>query len=388
MSMAPEEVTCPPLREVAGFFLKLGTIAFGGPAAHIAMMEDELVRRRKWIAPQDFLDLLAVANLLPGPSSTELAIFIGYRLRGLIGLLLAGCCFILPAFFLVSAIAWAYVRYGSLPAATGILYGIKPVVIAIVLQALWRLGKSAIKTSALLVLGVAALVASLFGMNPIFVLFGAALVAAIMFWARQRTAPALAFAFPLKPLALAGISGAVSLSGILLVFLKLGCVVFGSGYVLLAFLRADFVTSRHWLTESQLLDAVAVGQVTPGPVFTTATFIGYLLAGPKGAVAATVGIFAPAFVFVAAAGPIVQRLRQSKIAGAILDGLNAASLGLMATVTWELAKAAVVNQTTLYIALGSVILLARFRLNSVWLVAGGAAIGITVVMVSHSHGLP
>lgn len=369
-------VAAPPLAEVAAFFLKLGTIAFGGPAAHVAMMEDELVRRRKWVSPGEFLDLFAVANLLPGPSSTELAIYLGYRLGGIAGLLLAGCCFILPAFLMVAALAWAYVRYGSLPAAVGILYGVKPVVIAIVLQALWRLSRSAVKTPMLAVLGFLALVASFVGVNPIAILFGAGCLAAGGYAVQRRTTPTAPLAIGLPSLSLAaGASASPTLGGLFFVFLKLGCVVFGSGYVLLAFLRPELVTSRHWLSESQLLDAVAVGQVTPGPVFTTATFIGYVVAGPKGALLATVGIFAPAFVFVALTGPLVRKLRESKTAGALLDGLNVASLALMAVVTWQLAHSAVVDRVTLAVALASAVLLLCYRVNSTWLVALGASVG-------------
>jgi chromate transporter len=370
--------------QLALFFLKLGTIAFGGPAAHVAIMEDELVRRRKWVTPQDFLDLLAVANLLPGPSSTELAIFIGFRLRRWAGLLVAGCCFILPAFLIVIALAWAYVRYGGLPAAVGILYGIKPVVIAIIVQGLWRLSKTAVKTRMSGVVGVLALIASFAGISPVVILAGAATFAALSFALQKHSVGAsiLPLTALQKPRLLAAWVPIFALSatttGIFLLFLKFGCVVFGSGYVLLAFLRADLVTHRHWLTESQLLDAVAVGQVTPGPVFTTATFIGYLLAGSRGAVAATVGIFAPAFVFVAAAGPFVARLRGSKVAGAMLDGLNVASLALMAWVTWQLAQAAIVGPVTWAVALISAAALLCFRVNSLWLIVGGAAVGVAV----------
>jgi chromate transporter len=367
-----------PLRQVAAFFLRLGTIAFGGPAAHIAMMEDELVRRRRWVGAGDFLDMLAVANLLPGPNSTELAIFIGYLLRGLPGLLLAGVCFILPAFLMVAAIAWAYVRYGSLPAAVGILYGVKPVVIAIVLQALWRLGRSAVKTPALAVLGVLAIAAGFAGIQPIYVLFGTAAIAAVIYSIRARRIaklPVLSLlAPPVIPLAATG----VSLGGLFLAFLKMGCIVFGSGYVLLAFLRTDLVTQRHWLTESQLLDAVAVGQVTPGPVFTTATFIGYVIAGPRGAAVATAGIFAPAFVFVAFTGPLVRQLRKSKFAAALLDGLNVAALAVMAVVTWQLAKAAIIDQFTLALALICAVVLLRWKINSTWVVLVGAAAGLAM----------
>jgi len=377
--MPPDSAAHPPLRQVAGFFLKLGTIAFGGPAAHIAMMEDELVGRRKWIAAADFLDLLAVANLIPGPSSTELAIFIGYRLRGIRGLLLAGVCFILPAFLMVGAIAWAYQRYGALPAVAGLLYGIKPVVIAIVIQALWRLAKSAVKNRWLAALGIAALIACFVGANPALVLLAAGVVAATVYRLRAGagTLPMLAVTMPATSAA-ATVSAfsAVTLPGIFLIFLKIGCIVFGSGYVLLAFLRAELVDGRHWLTESQLLDAVAVGQVTPGPVFTTATFIGYLLSGPWGAVVATLGIFAPAFLLVAIAGPLIPRLRRSKLAAAALDGLNVASLALMANVAWQLARAAIIGWPTAVIALVCAILLLRFKLNSIWFIAAGAGIGL------------
>jgi len=366
------------LGRLALLFLKLGTIAFGGPAAHIAMMEDELVRRRRWVRSADFLDLLAVANLLPGPSSTELAIFLGYRLCGVAGLLLAGTCFVLPAFLIVASIAWAYVLYGHLPAATGLLYGVKPVVIAIVLQALWRLGASAFKTRLLGALGLLALAASFSGAPPLPVLAGTAVAAAAVAWMRRprSAAPDLGAVVPALPLAgAASATAGAGLAGIFLVFLKVGAVVFGSGYVLLAFLRADLVVQRHWLTESQLLDAIAVGQVTPGPVFTTATFIGYVLHGLPGAVVATAGIFAPAFLFVAATGPLVRLLRGSSLAGAALDGLNAGSLALMAFVTWQLGRTAIVDRLTLGLAVVSAVLLLRYRLNATWLVLGAGLLG-------------
>jgi chromate transporter len=388
----------PPLGELAGFFLKLGTIAFGGPAAHVALMEDELVRRRRWVSSAEFLDLLAMANLLPGPSSTELAIFIGYRLRGLRGLLIAGLCFILPAFVMVTALAWGYVHYGKLPAVTGILWGVKPVVIAVVIQALVRLGKTALKTAELIGIAILAITASCLGASPVAVLAGAAALSAILFALRDRRAiqPIAMVGSPALPLAagvggMAGGAAGVSLGGIFLVFLKIGCIVFGSGYVLLAYLQNDLVVHRHWLGSAQLLDSVAVGQVTPGPVFTTATFIGYVLAGPKGAAIATVGIFAPAFVFVALAGPLIRHLRRSRLIGTLLDGLNAASLGLMAFVTYQLAWSAIVRDTpgqgpkldwlALLIALASASLLIRYTFNSAWLIAGGAAVGLVRMVI-------
>jgi chromate transporter len=372
----------PSLSGLAGFFLKLGTLAFGGPAAHIGMMEDELVRRRQWISADDFLDLMAVSNLLPGPSSTELAILIGYRLCGFAGLLVAGVCFILPAFLMVGVLAWSYVRYGSLPAVAGLLYGVKPAVIAIVLQALWRLGRAAIKSPALGTMGVLALLACFLGCSPLLVLFGTAIVGAAIYAIRQRSATQAAAGFwiPTFPIA-AGTPALAGLGGIFLVFVKLGCIVFGSGYVLLAFLRADLVIHRHWLTEGQLLDSVAVGQVTPGPVFTTATFIGYVLAGPKGALVATAGIFAPAFIFVAAAGPLVHRVRASKIASMFLDNLNVASLALMAYVTYQLARSAITDWATLGLALISAVVLFSLGINSAWVVAAGAIIGLGLTLL-------
>jgi len=376
------------LYELALLFLRLGATAFGGPAAHIAMMEDEVVRRRKWLTPGEFLDLLGATNLIPGPNSTEMAIHVGHRRAGVLGLVVAGICFILPATFMVSVIAWLYVRYGALPEAEGILYGVKPVIIAVVLQALFGLGRAAIKSKRLVVLGLACALLNLLGVNEIAVLFGAGLV--MMGWRcisrpRSRAGSSAMFlsgAWPAVPLVtatgIAGLSVATpfSIAALFLFFLKVGSVLFGSGYVLLAFLRADLVERWHWLTESQLLDAIAVGQFTPGPLFTTATFIGYMLHGPTGALAATVGIFLPAFFFVAASGPLIPRLRASPLAAAFLDAVNVASLALMAVVMWQLGRAALVNGFTVALAMVSAVLLFRYRLNSAWLVLGGALLGL------------
>lgn len=366
-------------RDVALLFLKLGTTAFGGPAAHIAMMEDEVVRRRRWLTREEFLDYLGATNLIPGPNSTELAIHIGHARAGWPGLLAAGLAFILPSTLIVGSIAWAYVRYGALPEVAGLLYGVKPVVLAIVAQALWSLGGTAVKSKGLAVLAVAAVVAAAAGVHELLVLAiaGAIMMAAV---AARGTAAAT----PLLMMSAASgvtapVSGAAAatfgLWPLFLVFAKAGAVLFGSGYVLLAFLRADLVDRLHWLTEAQLLDAIAVGQVTPGPVFTTATFIGYVLGGSAGAAVATVGIFLPAFVFVALSGPLVPRIRRSTIAGAALDGVNVASLALMAVVSWQLGRTAVIDPLTAGIAVASLIVVLRFRLNSVWLIGAGAALG-------------
>ncbi len=366
------------LPDLALLFLRLGTTAFGGPAAHIAMMEDEVVRRRGWMTQQEFLDLLGATNLIPGPNSTEMAIHIGHRQGGWPGLLVAGVSFILPAVLIVMAFGWAYVRYGSLPQVAGILYGVKPVIIAIVLQALWSLGKTSIKTKLLAGVAVAAVILTFLGIHELVILFGAGIIVGTWCLIRQVGRRGLTSMFSVTPLALflsASATTTFGLWSLFLFFLKVGSVLYGSGYVLLAFIRADLVERWHWLTESQLLDAIAVGQVTPGPVFTTATFVGYMLAGPKGAMVATAGIFLPAFFFVAVSGPLVPRIRRSPTAGAFLDGVNAAALALMVVVTYQLGRAALIDITTLALALLSGVILFRFRVNSVWLIIGGAIAG-------------
>jgi chromate transporter len=375
------------LLALATAFLKLGTIAFGGPAAHIALMQEEFVRRRAWMTQQEFLDRLGAANLIPGPSSTEMAIYIGYTKRGWPGLIVAGCCFIIPAAILVSAIAATYVRYGSMPRVSGVLYAVKPVVIAVVVQAFWKLARSAIKTKVLGGIGIISAIALLLGVENLLVLAGAGLLAAVpVLYARLKSKASLATLnlLWLKPkTAMASLAAAVAVSAapfslwrLFLTFLKIGSVLFGSGYVLLAFLRSDFVLRLHWLTEKQLLDAVAVGQVTPGPVFTTATFIGYLLGGPSGAAVATVGIFLPGFLLVAASGSLIPRIRRSPLAGAVLDGVVVGSLALMGVVTWQLGRAILVDPLTIAIACLSAVLLFAFRLNAAWLILAAAIIGV------------
>jgi chromate transporter len=370
------------LAEIARLFLKLGTIGFGGPAAHIALMEDEVVRRRGWLSRERFLDLLGATNLIPGPNSTEMAIHVGHQRAGWRGLVVAGVSFILPAFLIVLACAWAYVRYGTLPAAEGLLRGVKPVIIAIVLQALWGLGRAATRTRLLAALALVSLAAAAAGVHELAVIFGAGLLAALLAWARSTSASRV-HGIGILPLGAAAVASSAaaapfSLSSLFLVFLKIGSVLFGSGYVLLAFLRSDLVVRRGWLTEGQLLDAVAVGQITPGPVFTTATFVGYVLGGVGGAVVATVGIFLPAFVFVALSGPLVPRIRRSPVAGAFLDGVNVASIALMALVTAQLARAAIVDAWTAAIAVVAALLLLRLRASPAWLVPVAALLGLVL----------
>jgi len=367
-------------------FLKLGTIAFGGPAAHVALMDDEVVRRRRWLSRQEFLDLLGATNLIPGPNSTEMAIHVGNRQAGWPGLLVAGACFILPAALLVSGFAWAYVRYGSLPQVQAVLYGVKPVIIAIVVQALLSLGRTALKTIPLGVIALAASLLAFLGVNELLVLFACGGVALVGKWLTRRPWKKLVglltvSSWPFAPVlgAPAGIGSTTAGFGLwplFLFFVKVGSVLYGSGYVLLAFIRADLVERWHWLTEQQLLDAIAVGQVTPGPVFTTATFIGYVLGGGPGAAIATIGIFAPAFVFVALSGPIVPRIRRSPLAGAFLDGVNAGSLALMVFVTYQLGRAALVDIPTLALAAGTGVILLLLRPNSAWLVLAGGILGV------------
>jgi chromate transporter len=371
--------------EVAKLSIKLGTIAFGGPAAHIAMMHDEMCVRRRWVSEERFLDLLGAANLIPGPSSTELAIYLGYERAGWKGLIFGGICFILPAMLLVLAIAWAYVNYGATPEAAWLLYGIKPVIVAIIVQALWGLVKSAVKGPLLAAAGFLVLAFYLAGFNPVALIFGSGLMVMLSangwrYWRQARNTSAGVALFPALAASVAQVAGTVpvpfSVTTLFVTFLKLGSVVFGSGYVLLAFLRNDFVYGLGWLNDQQILDAVAVGQFTPGPVFTTATFIGYVVGGISGAILATVGIFLPAFVFVAAVFPLVGMLRRSQWASGFLDGVNVGALGLIAGVTWQLGRAALIDWFTVVVAVAALALILRFKTNSAWLVLGGGAAGL------------
>ena len=375
------------LREVGALFFQMGWIAFGGPAAHIALMRREVVIRRKWLTEQQFLDLLGASNLIPGPTSTELAIYLGYARAGHLGLVLAGALFILPAMFLVLALAWAYGRYGSTPQIGAILYGIKPVIIAVIVQAIYSLLPTAVKTLRLAMVVLLSAALYLLGINPLIPLFGLSILV-MLAENRARLARAagvgwMVLAVPLATAAAPVAIGAVgfSLAVLFRTFLKIGATLYGSGYVLLAFLRDDFVSRLGWLTDRQLLDAVAVGQFTPGPVFTTATFIGYLTGGRWGGIVATVGIFLPAFIFAAAVYPLVPRLRASPWAATFLDGANAAALGLMVAVAWQLARSSVVDSLTAILALIAVVLLIRSKINSAWLVLGGALIGLAARFV-------
>ena len=378
-----------PLRELAALFLRLGVTAFGGPAAHIAMMRAEVVDRLKWLSDREFLDLLAATNLIPGPNSTEMAIHLGYRRAGIPGLLVAGTCFIVPAALIVGGIAWGYARYGETPAVGWLMYGIAPVVIAIVVQALVKLGQAALGRAAHVLIAAGALAAALAGVNEL-VLLAAGAGAGLLLALRPRPGAAAAVLLALPALLSRALAGTTALAAsaalaveaapftvakLALFFLKAGSVLFGSGYVLLAFLRADLVQRWGWLTDQQLIDAITVGQMTPGPVFTTATFIGYLLGGWAGAVLATAAIFAPGFVLVAVTHPLIPKMRASRLLGGCLDGVIAASLGLMASVTWLLGRAALVDLPTSTLAAAGAAVLFAWRPNATWLILGGAVAG-------------
>ncbi len=373
------------LKEVAGLFLKLGFTSFGGPAAHTALMHREIVEQRKWLTEQEFLDLLGATNIIPGPNSTEMAIHIGFLRAGWPGLIAGGLSFLAPAMFMVLGLAWAYVRFGSMPEAQWLLYGIKPVVIAIILQAIWNLARRATKSVFLAACGLIILAAYfLLRANEIALLFGGGIVIMLLEnirRSRKQALPQVSLSALMRLSALPAASlaaSAFSLPLMFLTFLKIGAILYGSGYVLLAFLRADFVQRLGWLTDRQLLDAIAVGQITPGPLFTSATFIGYLLGGVPGGVLATLGIFLPSFVFVAITNPWIPKIRSSTWAASFLDGINMASLSLMTAVTIELGRASLVDWPAILIGVLALILLLRFRLNSTWLIAGGALAGIAV----------
>ena len=369
------------MKELAALFLRLGITAFGGPAAHIAIMRDEVVDRRRWMTDSEFLDLLAATNLIPGPNSTEMALHVGYKRAGLPGLLTAGVCFIVPACLVVMLIAWGYTRYGETPQVGWLTYGVSPVIIAIILQAVWRLARSVGGAVTSMVIGLMVTALAIGGVNELALLAGGGVAALATRLAGRGsvkgvvTLLAAVSTAAVSAATLAATAVPVTLTRLTLFFLKVGSILFGSGYVLLAFLRADLTERWAWLTEQQLLDAVTVGQVTPGPVFTTATFIGFLLEGWRGAILATIAIFTPGFIFVAVTHPLIGRLRASALASGVVDGVVAASLGLMIAVTWHLGRAAIVDLPTAGLLAASGVVLAVWRPNSTWLIGGGAVLG-------------
>jgi len=375
------------LGEIARAFLRLGFVAFGGAAAHIGLMEEEFVRRRKWLSREEFLDRLGAVNLLPGPTSTEMVIYLGELRGGFAGLLLAGACFILPAAFMTLGLAWTYVKYGALPELAGVLWGVKPVVVVLLVQAVWSLAKAALKSRELIFLAavVLGLAAAHVATLALLIGTGVAWIVATRFGAK-RGGVAAAVSIPLgdaassKVAAIGGVSSfiAVTTSGVFLYFLKIGALLFGSGYVLLAVLREDLVQRLHWLTEPQLLDAIAVSQATPGPFFTVATFVGYVLAGWHGAGVATLGMFVPAFTYVALTAKVLPRMRKSPNAGTFLDGVNAAAVALMAFVGIQFAREVVTTPLALGIGAVAAVLVFRYRVNSAWVVLAGALAGLAL----------
>lgn len=376
MTKFKSEVSRKVLIDLARLFGKLSVLSFGGPAVHIAMIENEVVRRRGWLNHQEFLDLLSAANLIPGPNSTELAIHIGYRQGGWLGLCVAGLAFILPATAIVILASWGYVTYQQVPTLAFLLYGIKPMILGVVLHALWGLGKTAVKDRKQVVASFVITVSAMLGANEFFLLFFSGMAFLLMHqWRNKPSLPLLFLHTPLFATVPSPPAGP-SVGSIFLSFAKIGSVLYGSGYVLLAFIRTEFVDRLHWLTETQVLDSIAIGQMTPGPVFTTATFVGYLLAGMPGALAGTVGIFLPAFLCVAISAPFIPQLKRSQSFSSFLEGVNIASLALMLNVSFQLGRTAFVDPLTLALGIIGVILMFRFRANPTYLVMGGGAIGI------------
>ena len=381
------------LGEIARAFLRLGFVAFGGAAAHIGLMEEEFVRRRKWLSREDFLDRLGAVNLLPGPTSTEMVIYLGELRGGFAGLLTAGACFILPAAFMTLGLAWAYVRYGALPELAGVLWGVKPVVVVLLVQAVWSLAKAALKSRELIFLALVVLALAAAKVPTLALLTGtgvAWMVATRFSEKRGRAAAGGAAGFADLSHAHDGVRNgiaamggvgsflAVTTSAVFLYFLKIGALLFGSGYVLLAVLREDLVTRLNWLGETQLLDAIAVSQATPGPFFTVATFLGYVLAGWRGAGVATLGMFVPAFTYVALTANVLPKMRKSPNAGAFLDGVNAAAVALMALVGFQFAREVVTTPLSLLLLAVAAVLVFRYRVNSAWVVLGGALAGLAL----------
>lgn len=369
-----------PVKELTKLFFKLGCIGFGGPAVHIAMMEGEVVRKRKWFSHGYFLDLVSATNLIPGPNSTEMAMHIGHERAGRKGLLVAGLCFILPAVIITSIIAWAYQKYGKLPEVTPFIYGIKPAIIAVIVAMMISLGKKALKTVELGIIGVTAAVLALYGINEIYILFGGGLAGILIHLMKSPRQSLNSFA----PFLLfqASIFSSDSINWKLFwIFLKIGAILYGSGYVLFAFLDTELV-SRGLLSKQELIDAIAVGQFTPGPVFSSATFIGWQIAGLPGAIAATIGIFLPSFFFVSFISPLIPKLRKSKIMSAFLDTVNIVSVALILAVCADMAKTSITDWRTILIAcLGYVITLRFKQLNSAFIVLGGSLLGYLLWLI-------
>lgn len=370
------------LKEVAQVFFKMGIYAFGGPAAHIAMMEEEIVKKRKWMDHQHFLDLVGATNLIPGPNSTEMTMHCGHERAGVAGLFVAGICFIFPAVMITAVLAWLFVNYGELPAIAPFFIGIKPAVIALIVSSVYTLGKKALKGWELGTIGAIALILSLAGINEIIALLGAGLLGAIYFYIKSKPTITPVFVFPLLIYScFANTTLSISTSKIFWTFLKVGSVLYGSGMVLFAYLDAELV-SKGYLLSSQLMDAIAVGQFTPGPVLSTATFVGYQLGGLMGAIAATLGIFLPSFLLVWLLNPLVPKMRKSKILGYFLDAVNIASVAVIAAIAIKMGQNVIVNwQAIVVLGLGLFFTFGPKKLNAMWLVLGGAVVGYVLNLV-------
>ena len=368
------------LGDIARLFLKLGVIGFGGPVVHIAMMEEEVVRKRAWMSHQHFLDLVGATNLIPGPNSTEMTMHIGHERRGWKGLVVAGSCFIIPAVLITALFAWGYQRYGQLPQVQPFIYGIKPAIIAVIVVTMINLGKKALKNVQLVVLGVLSAIAVLAGLNEIFVLFGAGLAGIFLYFIRSGRNTTWSI-FPFTLLQLGYSHPGVTPLKLFCIFLKVGAILYGSGYVLFAFLDAELVATGL-LTKQQLIDSIAVGQFTPGPVFSSATFIGWQIGGLAGALAATIGIFLPSFLFVALLNPLIPKLRKSKIFSAFLDTVNVASIAIILAVVVEMSRETLLDWRTIIIAVLSFIITFNFRkLNTAFIISGGALLGYLLTLI-------
>lgn len=364
------------LKEIAKLFLKLGIIGFGGPAVHIAMMQDEVVVKKKWLSEQHFLDLIGATNLIPGPNSTEMAIHIGHEKAGWKGLIIAGICFIFPAVIITGFFAWLYKEYGQIPEVKPFLYGIKPAIISIILSAIFPLAKKSLKTIPLGIIGAVVLVLSLLNYNEIVLMFGAGIIALLIYYLKQSRNKSINAFIPLTffQVSNTNIISATNLN-LFLIFLKIGAILYGSGYVLFAFLDAELV-STGLLSRTQLIDAIAVGQFTPGPVFSSVTFIGYQINGFSGAVISTIAIFLPSFVFVALLNPLVKKMRNSKLFSTFLDAVNVASIAIIVSICLEIGKETIIDWRTIFIALLSIIVTFNYKkINSAFIVLGGSIIG-------------
>ncbi len=365
------------LLELALLFFKLGTLSFGGPAVHIAMMEEEVVRKRKWMTHEHFLDLVGATNLIPGPNSTEMTMHCGNERAGWRGLIVAGSAFIFPAVAITVVFAWLYQQYGQLPQVEPFIYGIKPAVISMIVAAVYTLGKKAVKNLELALLGIGTIIASLLGMNEIAALFACGGIGALLHLFKRWNSPRMMLSIAAAPLLL---MSSISLTKLFFTFLKVGALLYGSGYVLFAFLDAELVATG-FMSRQQLIDAIAVGQFTPGPVSSTATFVGYQLGGFSGALLATLGIFLPSFLLVALLNPLIPAMRRSKFLGAFLDSVNVASVAVILSVAIFMGADTLTDWRTIVIAAIAIIISLKWKINAAFIIMGGALLGYLLTLI-------